>query len=482
MLRCSPSIHPGSRLFSTTPAFLANPIKAKRPDPNSSGPQKGVKSLKIKKKNTLRSAGRPPAPGERKALRKRIVLSNTNALEVKGMQDLSNDNMADKQIQGTVVGLPGPLVDQLRAAEAFRTGQGWGLFRRPGVLMRENSLEIARDLQDVVSGKKTLRRIYTGERGSGKSVVLLQAIAMAFLKDWVVVTIPEASQNRIAQDLTNAHTEYAPLSSSTTTPSQYVQRAYTASLLSRISKANSAVLSDLKVSLSHKLRIPIQPGTSLSHLADLGVRDPDIAWPIFQALWGELTSTKAARPPIMLTLDGLGHIMRDSQYRDPAFKPIHAHDLTIARHFVDHLSGVRSLPNGGAVLAATSASNVPFAPSLALAIDQRLHPTTSASSPSPSSSSSLSSSQQMPVWRKPVQRNPFMTYDERVLQSITPDLEIVELQGLTREEARGLMEYYAASGMLRHRVDESFVTEKWTIAGGGIVGEIEKASVMGPRV
>jgi small subunit ribosomal protein S29 len=175
----------------------------------------------------------------------------------------------------------------------------------------------------------------------------------------------------------------------------------------------------------------------------------------------------------MLTLDGLGHIMRDSQYRDPEFKPIHAHDLAIARHFIDHLSGVRSLPNGGAILAATSASNVPSTPSLALALDQRPHSTTSLSS---------SPLQQTPILRKPAQRNPFVTYDERVLQSITPGLEIMELRGLSREEARGLMEYYAASGMLRHRVDESFVTEKWTIAGGGIVGEIEKASVMGPRV
>ncbi|KAH0534198.1 hypothetical protein FGG08_007209 [Glutinoglossum americanum] len=463
LLRCPPSIYPGNRLFSTTPAVLAKPLKAKKSDQAFGAPKKGVKSLRIKKKVAGKSTGKPPAPGERKAIRKRIVLSNTNALEVKGMQDLSNENMADEEVRGTVVGLPGPLVDRLRAVEAFRTGQGWGLFRRPGVLMRGDSLEIAKALEGVESEKKTLRRIYTGERRSGKSVILLQAISMAFLKDWVVVTIPEG------QDLTNAHTEYAPLHS--TTPVQYVQRAYTASLLSRISKANAPILSNLKTSLSHKLPIPIPRDTPLSRLADLGVRDPDIAWPIFQALWDELTSTQAARPPIMLTLDGLGHTMRDSQYRDPAFKPIHAHDLAIVRHFVDLLSGARSLPNGGAVLAATSASNVPSTPSLALALSQRLHSTTT------------TSSQQQTLSRlKPIQRNPFIAYDERVLQSITPSVDIVELQGLSREEARGLMEYYAASGMLRHKIDESFVTEKWTIAGGGVVGELEKASVMGVRV
>ncbi|KAI9782478.1 MAG: 37S ribosomal protein S23 mitochondrial [Geoglossum umbratile] len=460
LFRCPLSVYPGNRLFSTTPAFLASPIKAKKTGQDSNAPRKGVKSLRIRKKSVQKS-GKPPASGERKAIRKRIVLSNTSALEVKGMRDLNDENMTDEQVRGTVVGLPGPLVSQLRAAEAFRTGQGWGLFRRPGVLMRGESLEIARALEDVESEKKVLRRIYTGERGSGKSVMLLQAISMALLRDWVVVTIPEA------QDLINAHTEYAPLSS--TTPTQYVQRSYAASLLSRISRANATVLSKLAVSLTHRLPIPIRPDHSLLELADFGIKDPDMAWPIFQTLWDELTSTDVARPPIMFTLDGLGHIMRDSQYRDAAFQPIHAHDLAIVRHFVDYLSGVRSLPNGGAFIAATSASNTPSTPSLALALSQRLH-------------SAKALSQQTLIQRKPIQRNPFVAYDERVLQSITPDLDVAELQGLSREEAHGLMEYYAASGMLRHKVDERFVTEKWTIAGSGVVGELEKAAVAGARV
>ena len=190
LLRYPTSFYPGSRLFSTTPVSLASPIKAKKIGQDSNAPRKGVKSLRIKKKGVQKS-GKPPAPGERKAMRKRIVLSNTNALEVKGMQDLSNENMMDEQIRGTVVGLPDSLVNQLRAVEAFRTGQGWGLFRRPGVLMRGDSLEIAKALGDVGNRKKTLRRIYTGERGSGKSIILLQAISVALLKDWVVVTIPE---------------------------------------------------------------------------------------------------------------------------------------------------------------------------------------------------------------------------------------------------------------------------------------------------
>ena len=57
------------------------------------------------------------------------------------------------------------------------------------------------------------------------------------------------------------------------------------------------------------------------------------------------------------------------------------------------------------------------------------------------------------------------------------DVGAVKLQGLTKDEARGVMEYYAQSGLFREAVTEGTVSEKWTLAGSGIIGELEKASV-----
>ena len=37
-----------------------------------------------------------------------------------------------------------------------------------------------------------------------------------------------------------------------------------------------------------------------------------------------------------------------------------------------------------------------------------------------------------------------------------------------------MLEYYAKSGMLRKCVNEKFVAEAWTMAGGGVVGELER--------
>jgi small subunit ribosomal protein S29 len=131
-------------------------------------------------------------PGERKALRKRIVLSNTNALEVDGMQDLSREMSGRLEgMVGKVVGLEGSTVDGLRAVEAFKTMQGWGLFRRPGVLIREENVELGRRMVGVKTAKETLRVVVDGAKGTGKSMLLLQAMATAFVRGWVVLNVPE---------------------------------------------------------------------------------------------------------------------------------------------------------------------------------------------------------------------------------------------------------------------------------------------------
>ena len=56
-------------------------------------------------------------------------------------------------------------------------------------------------------------------------------------------------------------------------------------------------------------------------------------------------------------------------------------------------------------------------------------------------------------------------------------VQALKLPGLSKPEARGVMEYYARSGMFRNTITEGLVSEKWTLAGSGIVGELERATV-----
>ena len=181
--------------FSTSASLSDKPPKRKLPS--------GVPAVKLnrgskqtftkKKKTVVPSTDRSKAPaiGERKALRKRVVLSNNNALEVTGLRDVKPEDFMDEKSRGQVLGIPGEVVDQLRAVEAFKVTQGWGIYRRPAMLIREETLEYAKMMEGI--GKETVRRVIVGERGSGKTTMLLQAMTMAFMKGWVVINIPEGN-------------------------------------------------------------------------------------------------------------------------------------------------------------------------------------------------------------------------------------------------------------------------------------------------
>ena len=155
------------------------------------------------------------------------------------------------------------------------------------------------------------------------------------------------------------------------------------------------------------------------------------------------------------------------------------------------------------MIAATTESNKPSAPTLdfrlrQLEAQQALDLGLQVPSPQAHLAPFLNATGQIP---SPIpQPDPYFRYDQRVLnvlatrettvsasltggkQSIESPrkgsvIEVQRLQGLSKEEAKGIMDYWALSGMLRQEVSERLVGEKWTISGGGIVGELERGCV-----
>ena len=63
------------------------------------------------------------------------------------------------------------------------------------MLMRRESVEMGKTIEDLSTENlgTTVRRVLIGEKGNGKSMLLLQAMAMAFVKGWTIVSIPEGS-------------------------------------------------------------------------------------------------------------------------------------------------------------------------------------------------------------------------------------------------------------------------------------------------
>jgi len=398
------------------------------------------------------------------------------------MQDLSTANMHDKSTQGKVLGLPNDVVDAFRALDAFKATQGWSMFRRPATLITSHTQKLAQQIQSIGKDKSTVRQILTGEKGTGKSVLNLQAMAMASLKGWIVVHIPEA------QDLVLGHTSYMPVQGANG-KMMYSQPTYTAALLTKIVKANFNTLSKMQITLTHDLPIPIQSNISLARFAELGASDPDLAWPIYAALFRELTAP--GRPPIAYTLDGVAFAMRSTKYLDADVRPIHAHDLALLNHFNSFLSGTQKLRNGGLVLAVDSQSNRPAVPTLDHALQRPVRDAKRAEEEAHLSAflnrnpglKAVHEARegaihpQLKEWRSAMRSvSPFLATDDRVA-AVLNDVAVVDVKGLSKEECRGIMEYYARSGMLRQRVDSLLVSEKWTMAGQGVVGEVERGCV-----
>lgn len=251
---------------------------------------------------------------------------------------------------------------------------------------------------------------------------------------------------------------------------QYTQDTYTSNLLSQILKANNTaenpVFENVKVTTNPELPVAIPEDANLKQLIELGIANPEASWPVFVAMWKELTMP--GRPPIMLAVDGTAHMMKQSDYLNAEVKPIHSFDLTLIRHFIDHFSGAKSLPNGGIILAATSESNTPSVPAFNFSVQ-----VAEARQVDPS---------KVPRW------NAYKNIDPRVMEALkdlhSPSeeqqrkpLDVIKVGGLSKDEARSIMEYYAESGMLRAKIDDGFVTEKWSLAGMGNMGELERASV-----
>lgn len=218
-----------------------------------------------KKKNKDISAKQLFEIGERKRIRKNIVLSNTSA-PVVPLPEMMLDICGREETEGTVFQIPDSVLDSLKALGAFKTGQHWPYFQRPSTLVRKESVEIGKLIswingEGIAEGEERYaRRILDGTRGSGRSIVLAQAMNWAIQSNWVVIAIPDgmpyvpsiAQSNfrllriwycYIAQELVIGHTEYE----FDPAWSLWVQKEYTAALLGRILKANSAVLGQVRI-------------------------------------------------------------------------------------------------------------------------------------------------------------------------------------------------------------------------------------------
>ncbi|KIV78307.1 hypothetical protein PV11_10036 [Exophiala sideris] len=453
--------------FHTSAAREASPLKAKSSSRGSGPKHRESQSSRLKKKT--RERPKLPPVGERRAQRRRIVLSNTNALEVDGMENWSKENLIDSELTGKMMGLNGDLLDQLRDAKAFQRTQNWSLFRRPATLIRNETIAIGQDLEQVNQAHegKTIKHLVVGEKASGKSILVLQAMCMAYMNDWIVLNVPDA------QEFVNNTSSYTPLKQSDGTQSAgeqlYIQPHLTQQLLTRAVYSNTSVLESLKLNHEIPQSFALKKKATLKDLAQLGADDHNLAWPVWKAFWRELTESGTnPRPRILFAADNIDHWMGPSKYRNAEHEIIHAQQLTLVRHFTNLMfSKQTSTPftNGGMIIFSTTGSNTPAHPTFNVLVRQMRAraqgiSATSADFPLPT---------------------PYSYPDAHILELAagSQNVKLTDVNGLSVPESKAYLEYFVRSGLLQADITAGKVAELRSLSGGGVVGELAK---LGSRI
>src|ERR1700744_2132218 len=92
--------------FHTTPAQYKSTLQKKKVvQPGRSSGSRSRQSQSARLKKNTRERPKIPPIGERRAQRRRIVLSNTNAIPISSMETWSKENMAEEKYIGQMVAL-----------------------------------------------------------------------------------------------------------------------------------------------------------------------------------------------------------------------------------------------------------------------------------------------------------------------------------------------------------------------------------------
>lgn len=246
------------------------------------------------------------------------------------------------------------------------------------------------------------------------------------------------------------------------TQQMYNQPQLAKDILTRVAYSNSQILEKLKPVHNHsRLAPPRKQLKTLKDLAMIGAENVQVAPQVWDAFWTEMQ--ESSRPPMLVAIDGVNFWMGPTKYRNADYKIIHAHQFNLIKQFLGIVfsNTENALPNGGIILACTTKSNHPLTPAFDLLVRQvqarnaGLKITDSA----------------FPL------HEPYMKLADQRVSDLIQNIEhtkVTELKGLSRGESRGLLEYFARSGIFREQVTDGQVAEKWSLSGGGIVGELCK--------
>lgn len=189
-----------------------------------------------------------------------------------------------------------------------------------------------------------------GDKGVGKSSLLLQAASFAQSNKWIVLYIPSAAP------LVNSSTPH----NYSSTRALFEQPLLASSLLSKFTAANKAAFKAVKTQKEWTFGDKkVAAGKSLEELAKAAGGDEKLSTAVFEAVFAELEGQKkcvahsasSALPlltrrirsfPVLLAIDDAQSLFATSKYIDPTYQALETFSLVIPRMLLELVSGQRS--------------------------------------------------------------------------------------------------------------------------------------------
>ncbi|ORY26490.1 mitochondrial ribosomal death-associated protein 3-domain-containing protein [Naematelia encephala] len=230
----------------------------------------------------------------------------------------------------------------------------------PASVVRQRTVDLARTLDAARSSSSADKRyMITGGSGTGKSMLLFQAVNYAIDSKWIVLYTPRMDQ------WIDSSSPYA-YSQETKT---FHQPVLAAKLLQTTLSSNQKALAGLRLGET----LPLEggqilgPDTDLAEVCKIGSRDERISVPVLEAFFKALGSQTEV--PVVWAMDEVHSVFTSSRYRAPDFSVLESYHLSMPLLALDYLTGRKTFSRG-IVLAAYSHStpSLPIPPVLTTAL------------------------------------------------------------------------------------------------------------------
>ncbi|KAK9495158.1 mitochondrial ribosomal death-associated protein 3-domain-containing protein [Lipomyces doorenjongii] len=303
--------------------------------------EKKPKNVQREENRTKKSrAVREPARVTPNELRDRTVVFGKAA-------DLSQDI-------GKLTYYSAKTVKSLKQLSAIFPKQYFNMFSEKAIIFRQETAQLAKVLDAVLENGGHERRLITGEKGMGKSVVLQQTVALALAKKYFVIHISDA------EDLVDGWLDYT----FNEAENIYDHPMYFFRLANKLRQANSLeLLSNVKLSRKYSFQISrtetvtLTEEDALSKLLNFTGQHYRSAVPAFRAFMEQLMLDRGAKSiPVLVSVDNVSIFAQHklTAYRDADFKSL-AYDRFYGPNLIlDLLSCTKTFPKGAVIAAVSS--------------------------------------------------------------------------------------------------------------------------------